>query len=78
MSLRESPNTLDYIAADTNIFRKIENVMVLPHLELSDHECLSDSIRSKGFYVRQQKNKVNSKNRKDASFKYVRTRLLNT
>ena len=70
LSLRESPSTLDYIAADTTISIKIESFMVLPHLGQSDHECLSATIKTKGFYVECQ-NKANSINCKEASFKRV-------
>ena len=49
LAARESPSTLDYIATDTIIFSKIQNFSVLHHLGLSDHECLSVSIKTKGF-----------------------------
>ena len=51
LSLRESPSTLDYIAADTSIIKKIETFSVLHHMGLSDHDCLLTSINTKGFIV---------------------------
>ena len=49
LAARESPNTLDYIATDTIIISKIETFNVLNNLGLSNHECLSVSIETKGF-----------------------------
>ena len=51
LAARESPSTLDYIATDTKIFTEIQKFSVLQHLGLSDHECLSVSIKTKGFCV---------------------------
>ena len=53
LSLRETPSTLDYIIADINILHNIMSFMVLSNLGLSDHECLSMSIKSKGFSIPQ-------------------------
>ena len=51
LSVRESPSTLDYIITDTNILKNIMSFMVLSNLGLSDHECLSVAIKSKGFLL---------------------------
>ena len=51
LSVRETPSTLDYIIADANMTQNIMSFMVLSNLGLSDHECLSVSIQSKGFYI---------------------------
>ena len=48
ISMRETPSTLDYMIADTNIIPSVMTFMVLSNLGLSDHECLSLSIKSKG------------------------------
>ena len=49
LAMRESPSTLDYIIVDTDILPKIMSFIVLSNLGVSDHECLSVSIQSKGF-----------------------------
>ena len=46
-SLRESPSTIDYVATDCNFQKKIKSFITLPHLGLSDHECLCVSINTK-------------------------------
>ena len=46
-SLRETPSTLDYMAADLASFKNIKSFTVLPHLGLSDHECLKVVIKTK-------------------------------
>ena len=53
VSFRESPSTLDYIATDKTIFKEIESFRVLHHLGISDHECLSASIKTNGFYAQE-------------------------
>ena len=49
MAVRESPSTLDYVLADTEIMKEIDYFLVLSNLGLSDHECLSFSVNSKKF-----------------------------
>ena len=49
LALRESPSTLDYIITDTEVFKDIMSFIVLSNLGLSDHECVSVSIKTKGF-----------------------------
>ena len=51
MSHRETPSTLDYIISDKGFIHRISHFMVLNSLGISDHECLSLSITSKGFSV---------------------------
>ena len=53
LSLRETPSTLDYIIADIDILHNIMSFMVLSNLGLSDHECLSMSIKLKGCSIPQ-------------------------
>ena len=40
LSLRETPSVLDYMIADTETLKHVNNFSVLPRLGLSDHECL--------------------------------------
>ena len=49
LAVRESPSTLDYVIADIEIITEVTYFMVLSNLGLSDHECLSFSIKSMGF-----------------------------
>ena len=49
LSLRESPSTLDYFATDPAFMQNIESFRILHHLGLSDHECLSVSIKQTDF-----------------------------
>ena len=49
--MRKAPSSLDYIATDTTIARKIKCFTVLHHLVLSDYDWLSVSIKTKGFSV---------------------------
>ena len=49
LSLRETRSTLDYMIADTELLDKVKYFTVLQHLGLSDHECLSLSLKTKGF-----------------------------
>ena len=49
MSMRESPSTLDYVLADTESMKEVNYFLVLSNLGLSDHECLSFSVKSIGF-----------------------------
>ena len=59
LSLRESPSTLDYVVVDTMFLKDIESFRVLHHLGLSDHECVSVSIKTNGFHAKEvQKVKV--------------------
>ena len=51
LSFRESLSTLDYVATDTSLLLKINSFVTLHHLGISDHECLSISIKTKGFYA---------------------------
>ena len=53
LSLRETPSTLDYMAADPMFLKSIESFRVLHHLGLSDHECLSASIKTNGFHAKE-------------------------
>ena len=46
LSLRETPSTIDYMMADTEILEKVKCFSILPHLGLSDHECLSTSVKT--------------------------------
>ena len=45
--MRESPSTIDYVATDCDMQRKIKKFIILPHFGLSDHDCLSVSINTK-------------------------------
>ena len=49
LSLRETPSTIDYMIADTETLKNIKYFCVLPHLGLSDHECLSVSLKTGDF-----------------------------
>ena len=51
LAMRESASTLDYVIADTEIMKEISSFLILSNLGLSDHECLSVSIKSHGFCV---------------------------
>ena len=51
LSYRETPSTIDYMITDTEIFSNIKCFSVLPHLGLSDHECLSLSLKTGNFSV---------------------------
>ena len=50
-SLRETPSVLDYMIADTETVNNIKYFSVLPRLGLSDHECLSISLKTGTFTV---------------------------
>ena len=50
LAIRESPSTLDYAIADIEIMNEVASFLVLSNLGLSDHECLSVSIKSQGFF----------------------------
>ena len=49
LAIRESPSTLDYVIADSEIMKDVNYFSVLSNLGLSDHECLSLSVKSIGF-----------------------------
>ena len=49
LSLRETRSTLDYMIADNEVLENIKYFTVLPHLGLSDHECLSLLLKTEGF-----------------------------
>ena len=49
MAIRESPSTLDYVIVDLDMLKEVKYFLVLSNLGLSDHECLSFTINSKGF-----------------------------
>ena len=51
LSLRETSSTIDYMIADTDILNNIKCFSILPHLGLSDHECLSLSLKTGTFTV---------------------------
>ena len=38
LSLRESPSTIDYMASDDDLMKKIKSFVILPHNGLSDHD----------------------------------------
>ena len=47
MALRESPSTLDYMATNPQLMKKVRLMTVLPHYGLSDHNCLCLSLKTK-------------------------------
>ena len=47
MALRESPSTLDYMATNPQLMKKVRSLTVLPNYGLSDHNCLCMSITTK-------------------------------
>ena len=49
MAIRESPSTLDYVIVDLDMLKEVKYFLVLSNLGISDHECLSFTINSKGF-----------------------------
>ena len=49
LSLRENPSTIDYMLCDIEMLKSIKYFTTLHHLGLSDHECLSVGILTKGF-----------------------------
>ena len=49
LSLRETPSTLDYMIVDTETLKNIKYFSVLPHLGLSDHQCLPVQLTTGGF-----------------------------
>ena len=51
LSLRETPSVLDYMIADTETLKHVKNFSVLPRLGLSDHECLSLSLKTGPFNI---------------------------
>ena len=46
LAIRESPSTLDYVIADMEIRNSIMSFMVMSNLGVSDHECLSVSLKT--------------------------------
>ena len=67
--MRESPSSLDYIATDTTIVRKIQCFTVGHHLGLPDHNCLCGTIETMGFSVTQ---KCDVPIIKEKAFKYAK------
>ena len=47
MAFRESPSTLDYMAGDEELLRKIKSFIILPHNGLSDHDSLRVTIETR-------------------------------
>ena len=69
LAQRESPSTLDYMIADIETLKNIKYFTVLPHLGLSDHECLSVLLKTGGFRVDDSKVNIH----KETPLKYAST-----
>ena len=48
---RKEDTLAPYMVTDTELLHEIESFMVLPHCGISDHECLSVSLNTKGLYA---------------------------
>ena len=67
LSYRESPSTLDYMAADIELCNKISAFYVLPNTGISDHNCLCASIHTK-FLSPSQETKIDINNSNKINF----------